>query len=486
MVAMKNKVFIVFIIIILFVLGYLVNSYSYLTLEKIDKGKKRKIELTGKQVNDFYTSKFSRNYLILRQYPKRFYFFKHKSDTLYTFIDSLILDKGASSFSYYDHYFTYSLGDSILKIYDIETRKIFGFNLTGLFNSREEYIILQQDCFFDSLLVYIKGRHQDFYHLTLNIFNIKQHKIIKSFSFTIDSNISNNLLRIYTNYYKGKLYFSTRFSPYLYRYDFQSQSLDSTQAVSLIIDSIPVHTFKEFFSPRYVFITFDTVNGYILRYYWGDDPVRLFGAVVIDMKRFKQVGEYFPDENPLLAIMSKKYGVFEDDNKFYLVRYAYRPRIKFLWRNRVKKKLYSNQNHDDRCLVAAEKLEAGTLKYYLKKINVYKDSTIFVILPKDFSCPSCIDYTSLVLQANYSLLRNRVKVIWSGESNEFKDEHLAFVKDTSFVYVDTQRVFYDFFHLTAYNPIILKTGQDTVVFYHLYLPNELEQITIDLSRLLKK
>ncbi len=474
---------------IILVLVVLVSFFLYkkifcLTLKVKPAG--RKIILQDKKISYIKTFYISYNNLIIRDFSDNLYFFKKKRENKYVFKTKIVLNRNLHNLEFHKTIFTFISSDTLF-FYNIYPLKLYNSLYLNNLSDTNSYVYLPKRYLFDSLLLFVKGYFTIKNIQELNIYNLKSNKILKVLKIINPRNVDGHLYLLYTNLKDNNLYFSNRLSNYIYRYNLKTQKLDSTLANSNIIDSIPIHTYKEFFSPRYVFIKIDTINKYIYRYYWSGEPF-YFGAVIIDLKSFEKVGEFVFTKDDVVPVFSGKNIAIGLINKnFYLLNFKFVPVVKSLWIKRMKSKIYHSDIIQKSCSIKQEQIENDTAKInlYLRALNVKDSNKLYLLIPAEFSCPSCVEYTYIILQANYNLLRHKLKVIWIGDVGLYKSINFSFIRDSSFVILDTNKLFYQFFKLKAYNPILLEFEHDTLNFIKQYKPDEIKNLIIDIATRIK-
>ncbi len=283
-----------------------------------------------------------------------------------------------------------------------------------------------------------------------------------------------------------KMYFTNRYSDTIWVYTFKSKLIKNFLANSNLINRVPKKNFDEFNSPRYCELIYDRNNNVLWRrYIFKEVPgITNWKEGVVLVKNDKKIGEYLaPDTiklTPYFFISSDKILLFKrikNDKLFFTIyHYSYKPINYSKWLSSVTNLKHFNLKQN--CPINLDtNLNSQQIKLYFNSLNLKVLDGLFILLPVRYSCPECIQLAVEFIKANAKFLSKKdVKVILIGKEKI----GLSDFGSDNFVIKDTSEVFYKYFSLSTYNPMIIIFSNNKLIFYKVYEPKSMEKFQLDI------
>ncbi len=269
----------------------------------------------------------------------------------------------------------------------------------------------------------------------------------------------------------------------------RSRQLDTIWAKSLLIDSVPnTRAFNEFETSRYDGFVFDPYNNVVFRTYMIYKKGFYTGCVIV--KDGERIGEYmdtttniwrfvFLDSSKALVYnwqeSKKKQSIILDLKQYKYVRVS-RDKWQKGWE---KFKKQADLEAEECKIYLKTDLNKERLTEYLEGFgNSVSDSMLYLIIPYNRSCPSCVNDALNFVKLNYHVLRQRnFKVLFVLKKSEIKRAP-AFVYDSLFTYFDSTGRYYDMHITRSYNPTLAVIKRGKVSFAKVYNPNALDSMQL--------
>ena len=465
--------------LIIFLIIYYTQKFEVFNYTLTDKY----IQLFPKKQNfKIHCYYFFKNHLIIQTYDNKLLIYKKLDSNSYRYTLKLkanlpdIINHCISNC--YKSYFYFGT-DDFISVYDFIKDASFAIYLDR-FKSSNYYIMTPFRYFYGKILVFEKV-YNNLRKKTFCILNVKNMSIIDSITFFYPDTLNDNLFVWYTNYYNNNLYLANRYSKFIYDFNLKTKKLYQIYAKSAIIKSIPNKNFKEFFSLRYDKLIIDPYHNKLFRIY--AEPNIAIGGVIIDLNSNKKIGEFVFTKKHIPKFIGNKLGVILKNNKLQLIHYYYPFFIKYLWVKKHQNIFSSNTMHffNNKCSITpSDTLSKTILLKYIKNFSEIPKKGFFILLPVKFSCPSCISYVCKIIQLNQSLLKAQgLKCIWIQQHLNY---HFEFIQDSTFTYLDTTELFYKYFHLNAFNPILVKVENHKITSYTFYKPDQIKHFIFDVLK----